>query len=314
MIDRYKEISFSQLRTFCECVRHGTYAAAARALDLSQPAVWQQIRALERLAGVPLLERRGRSLRLTEDGHILWEQAHTVLGNVESLWATFHERRQALPRTLTIIATPAVLSEELAKPVAAFHHAHPEITLRLQSQHGLPVLDWLTRGDADLAIVPADVLENTDPAQFHQEQLGQRQATLILSLEDPLARRRKLEFDDLTQRPLILPLENNHWFLQVEAILRSHDLLDRLRPAMRVGHIMMAERLVALGVGPALMPMPEHNSPPPGLMYHKLDHLLPSLPLFLLTRRGVSLRPHVREFVEMARTFMTAPPSCTTSR
>jgi len=306
MIDRFKEVSFSQLRTFCECVRQGTYAAAARVLHLSQPAVWQQVRALERLAGVPLLQRHGRTLRLTEDGQILWEQAHTVLGNVESLWATFHERRQSLPRTLTVIATPALLSEELARPIAAFHQAHPEITLRLQSQHGLPVLDWLTRGDADLAIVPADVLQVADDAQFCLEQLGQRIATLIISTHDRRAHRRKLELSDLTKTPLILPLEDNQWFVQVLAILRTHDLADRLQPAMHVGHILTAQTLVGLGVGPALMPMPEHSSPPAGLVYRKLDHLLPRLPLHLLTRRGIALRPHVRLFVEVVRTHLAA--------
>jgi DNA-binding transcriptional LysR family regulator len=305
-IDRFKEVSFSQLRTFCECVRQGTYAAAARTLHLSQPAVWQQVRALERLAGVPLLERHGRALRLTEDGRILWEQAHTVLGNVESLWTTFNERRQVLPRSLTIIATPAILSEELARPVAAFQQAHQDILLHLQSQHGLPALDWLTRGDADMAIVPADVLLIADHAQFCREQLGQRVATLIVRKQDRLARRRKLELGDLIQTPLILPLEDNHWFVQVQAILRTHDLADRLRPAIRVGHILTAQTLVALGVGPALMPMPEHGSPPAGLIYRKLDHLLPSLPLYLLTRRGVNLRPHVRQFIEVVRSYMNS--------
>jgi DNA-binding transcriptional LysR family regulator len=304
--DRYKEVNFSQLRTFCECVRQGTYAAAARVLQLSQPAVWQQVQALERLAGVPLLQRHGRNLRLTDDGRVLWEQAHTVLGNVESLWTTFNERRQVLPRTITIIATPAVLSEELARPVAAFHQAFPDVTLRLQSQHGLPVLDWLTRGDADMAIVPADVLLIADQAQFCREQLGQRVATLIVSEQDPLAHRRKLELNDLTDTSLILPLEDNHWFVQVEAILRTHDLAERLRPAMHVGHILTAQTLVTLGVGPALMPMPEHGEPPAGLVYRKLDHLLPSLPLFQLTRRGVTMKPHVRQFVEVVRTHVTS--------
>jgi DNA-binding transcriptional LysR family regulator len=259
---------------------------------------------LERLAGVPLLQRHGRSLRLTEDGQIFWEQAHTVLGNVESLWATFGERRQRLRRTITVIATPAVLSEELSRPVAAFYHAHPEITLRLQSQHGLPVLDSLTRGDVDLAIVPEDVLRVADDAQFHQEELGERQATLIVREQDRLARRRRLELEDLADTPLILPLEDNRWFVQVEAILRSQNLAERIRPALRVGHILTAQTLVSLGVAPALMPMPKNAHRPAGLVYRRLDHVLPGLKLMLLTRRGVALRPHVRQFVEVVRGYL----------
>ncbi len=300
-MDRFKEINLAQLRTFCECVRHGSYAAAARAVHLSQPAVWQQVHALERLAGVPLLQRHGRILRLTDDGRILWEQAHTVLGNVDSLWAAFHERRLALPRTLTLIATPALLSEELAQPIVEFHQAHPDVNLQLQSQHGLPVLDCLTRGDADLAIVPADVLLIADPAQFLCEQLGQRVATLIVKRTHRLARRSRLSLEELIREPMILPLEDNHWFVQVKESLRSRNLADRLRSRLRVGHILTAQILVSKGIAPALMPMPVNAQPPAGLRYLRLAHLLPDLPLYLLVRRGVPLRPAAEAFLACVR-------------
>lgn len=303
-MDRFKEINFAQLRAFCECVRQGSYAAAARALHLSQPAVWQQVHALERSAGVRLLERHGRTVRMTEDGRILWEQAHTVLGNVESLWTTFHERRRALPRTLTVIATPALLSEELAQPIVEFHRAHPDVTLRLQSQHGLPVLDWLTRGDADLAIVPADFELIADPAQFLREEVGQRVATLIVDEQHPLARRRKLVLQDLIRTPLILPLEDNRWFIRVHETLRAHSLAEQLRSTLRVGHILTAQKLVSKGIGPALMPMPKHAVPAVGLVFRTLEQLLPPLPIYLLTRRGVALRPQAQQFVELVRTHL----------
>ncbi|MCS6976717.1 MAG: LysR family transcriptional regulator, partial [Gemmatales bacterium] len=280
-MDRYKEISFTQLRAFCECVRQGSFAGAARSLQLSQPAVWQQVRALERLAGVLLLERRGRTLQLTEEGRLLWEQAHTVLGNVDSLWTTFHERRQALPRTLTLIATPALLAEELIEPVVKFHRAYPDVTLRLQSQHGQPVLDWLTRGDADLAVVPADMLLIADPAVFHREQLGRRIATLITAKDHPLARRRRMTLHALTEYPLILPLEDNAWFVQVREVLEQHRFSEKLRCQLRVGHILSALNLVRSGLAPALMPMPQHAEPPKGLLYRSLDHMLPDLPIYL---------------------------------
>lgn len=306
-MDRFKEVTLAQLRTFCECVRQGSYAAAARVVHLSQPAVWQQVRALERMAGVPLLQRRGRSLQLTEDGRILWEQAHTVLGNVDSLWATFHERRATLPRSLTVIATPALLSEELAPAIVEFHRTHPDVHLRLQSQHGVPVLDWLTRGDADLAIVPADVLAIAEPAQFPREQLGQRVATLILPANHRWAKRSKWTLEELAQMPLILPLEDNLWWLQVYELFRVHGLADRLRSLLRVGHILTAQNLVRHGLGPALMPMPEHGQPPNGLVHCSLDPLLPQLPLYLLTRRGVALRPAAQQFVEVARRRLKSP-------
>lgn len=70
---RYKEMHLGQLRAFSECVQQRSYSAAARAMGMSHSAVWQQVRALERLCGVTLLQRQGRQLRPTEDGRLFLE-------------------------------------------------------------------------------------------------------------------------------------------------------------------------------------------------------------------------------------------------
>jgi len=64
----FKQIRFQQLRAFGEAARTGSFARAAAALGVSRPAVWQQIRALEREFGAAFLLRRGNRLELTLDG------------------------------------------------------------------------------------------------------------------------------------------------------------------------------------------------------------------------------------------------------
>lgn len=59
------------IRTFHEVVRAGSYSAAARELGYTQPAITQQMKALERSVGLPLFTRAGRGLRLTEAGEAL---------------------------------------------------------------------------------------------------------------------------------------------------------------------------------------------------------------------------------------------------
>src|SRR5262245_27742780 len=98
---RYKELRLAQLRAFCACVRERSFSAAARALGVSQPAVWQQVHALEREFAADLLERAGGALTPTEDGRVLLELAANVLGSVDALQDEFAERRRDLPRTLT---------------------------------------------------------------------------------------------------------------------------------------------------------------------------------------------------------------------
>src|SRR5918994_6414813 len=72
------------LRVFREVSRSGSLSAAAESLDYTQPAVSQQMAALERRAGMSLLDRTTRGVRLTEAGEALLRHAEAIL-NEQSL-------------------------------------------------------------------------------------------------------------------------------------------------------------------------------------------------------------------------------------
>ena len=63
----YKTLSLEQLGNFCEVMRHGGYAEAARQTDLSAATLWEQVRALERHYGVALFRREGRTVKPTDE-------------------------------------------------------------------------------------------------------------------------------------------------------------------------------------------------------------------------------------------------------
>src|SRR5208283_4877332 len=153
-VQRYKELQLGQLRAFCACVRHQSFSAAARALQVSQPAVWQQVRALERHFGVGLLHRQGRELQPSEEGRVLLELAASILGSVDSLQEAFTQRCRDMPRELVVIGSPGVIAEELARPVVEFCRRHPKIRLTLLNYAGLRTLDLLLADEADFAVLP----------------------------------------------------------------------------------------------------------------------------------------------------------------
>jgi len=72
-----------KLHLLRELARRGTIAAVAEAVTFTPSAVSQQLSALEREAGVPLLERTGRTVTLTPAGQLLVEHAHAVLEQLE---------------------------------------------------------------------------------------------------------------------------------------------------------------------------------------------------------------------------------------
>src|SRR5512138_1727632 len=90
---RYKQIAFQQLRGFCYTAASGSISKAAKRMNLSQPAVSQQIASLENELEVALFVRRGARIELTHDGALLYEMAEPLIEQLEHLDAQFRLRR-----------------------------------------------------------------------------------------------------------------------------------------------------------------------------------------------------------------------------
>jgi DNA-binding transcriptional LysR family regulator len=298
---RYKELRLGQLRAFCECVRHKTFSAAARALGMSQPAVWQQVRALEREFGASLLRRQGAAWEPSEDGQVLLELASSIVGTMDALKELFDQRRRRLPRALRIISTPGVFTEELAGPVVAFCRRVSHIKVALSNYAGPESLDALVAGEADLAILPLALEVGGNRQLLTVEPFASRAWAAVLPKGHALAGKRRLRPADLVRQPLILPEEGGVWRQRVDAVFRAAGLLDQLHVVLEVGVALAARRYVSLGLGLAVFPQPERVREFPDLCACPLGHLLPPEPLVLLSRRGMTPRPQARLFIEHLR-------------
>lgn len=119
--------SLSALRAFEATARLGGFAAAARALNVTHPAVAQQVRGLEAELGVALVRREGRGLGLTAEGSRLaarlGEGFATVAAAVEA--ARSAEQRRGVRMT----ATPALTQSLLLPRLGRFWAQHPSITV-----------------------------------------------------------------------------------------------------------------------------------------------------------------------------------------
>jgi DNA-binding transcriptional LysR family regulator len=131
------------LRFFAAVAASDTLAAAARALDVSAPAVTQRLRALETRLGVQLVERGGRHLVLTGEGELLAERGRDITGALGELTEALAARRGAVAGELQVLAPFGFGRRHVAPLVAAFQAAYPEvrITLRLTDRIGRAAAD-----------------------------------------------------------------------------------------------------------------------------------------------------------------------------
>jgi DNA-binding transcriptional LysR family regulator len=305
-VHRYKELSTGQLRAFCECVRHKSFSAAARAMNRSHPAVWEQVRGLERKLGVSLLQRHGRQWMPTEDGQALLDLATPIVVAMDTLEEAFEQRCLGLPRTLVLVGTHTVIIEELAWPIVEFCRENPEVKVTILNYVGTPILDSVIAGDVDLAVLPHELV-GVAHRQLTSEPLCLRPAVLATPEGHPLARKRRITPADIAKYPLILPAAaDSPWRNGVDDVFRRAGLLERLRVFLEISFVQASRRYVSRGLGIALMPLPRDAVEFPGVVIRPLGDVFPSEQVAILWRRGAKPRPQARLFADFVQNRLQA--------
>jgi DNA-binding transcriptional LysR family regulator len=178
-----------RLRLLRELRDRGTLGAVARALAYSPSAVSQQLRVLEREAGVALLERAGRRVRLTEAGEVLARHADRLLGGIEEAEAELAGLaaggvvgtvRIAAFQTATIALIPPALS--------LLERNHPGLRVEILQSEPEPALQALALGDLDVVIADEwDSVPRPGREGLLREELLSEGVRLILPADHPLA-------------------------------------------------------------------------------------------------------------------------------
>ncbi|NDZ70683.1 transcriptional regulator CynR [Streptomyces sp. SID10362] len=120
------------LRYLIAVAEHGNFTRAAEELRISQPTLSQQIKQLERVVGVQLLDRSGRSVRLTDAGEAYVHYARRALRDLAAAERAVFEVADLSRGNLRLATTPTFTAYLVGPLVQELHARHPGITLRLQ--------------------------------------------------------------------------------------------------------------------------------------------------------------------------------------
>ncbi|MFI6456271.1 LysR family transcriptional regulator [Streptosporangium amethystogenes] len=142
-----------RLRLLCDLSRLGTIAAVAQAHTYTPSAVSQQLSALEREAGVALLERTGRRVTFTAAGRILVQHAEVVLTALEQTTAALAALATGLSGPLRIGAFPTAVRTFLPAALVALGRRHPELELTVTELDPVTVPDALRERRLDVGLL-----------------------------------------------------------------------------------------------------------------------------------------------------------------
>ncbi len=142
-----------RMRVLREVANRGSITAAAHALSFTPSAVSQQIATLEREAGVALVERGPRSVRLTEAGQALVEHAGEVLALLRAAEADIQAIAGLRQGSVRVASFPTAYATIMPGAIAAFRRRHRSVELSLTEADPRTALAGLKAGELDLALL-----------------------------------------------------------------------------------------------------------------------------------------------------------------
>lgn len=266
------------LRTFREVIRSGSYGAAARILGYSQPAISQQIHALEQSLETPLFTRHGRGIRLTDAGHALAKHAEIILSSLDVAAQQVTAIAQLTEGRVRLCAFPSANATIVPAAVAHLKSQAPGIRIELIEAEPPETFALLSKGECDISLTFSYSDDELPPDDMRVYKVRLLADDMVVAL--PATRRipkgDSVSLTDLSDEAWITGSHGTREMF-LDACARSGFVPDIL---LTTDDNLAMQSFVSAGLGIALMP---------------------SLALPLLPNPGVTthpLRPRVRRSID----------------
>jgi DNA-binding transcriptional LysR family regulator len=239
----------TDLTLFQHTLECGNITAGAARSHLSLPAASARIRAMEASLGIALLERNRRGVHPTPAGQALLQHARLIGQQVERLQYDLAQYAQGQQGQVRLLCNTAALTEYLPELLAGYLADHPGVSVDVQEQPSLRIVQAITQGMADLGIVSsAAPSAHLQTRPFRDDPL-----VLVMPLVHPLAAIHQPDFG--------ASLAHGHVCLGPHSALALHLEEQALRLGRRMQVRVRAEgfdgiiRMVAGGAGVGVLPL-----------------------------------------------------------
>jgi LysR family transcriptional regulator, hydrogen peroxide-inducible genes activator len=241
-------VTLRQLRYLAALAEHRHFGRAAEACAVTQPALSMQIRELERLLGVELVERRPGEVVLTQIGLEVAQRGDRVLAGARDLVDFARHRGRLLTGRLQIGVIPTLAPYVLPKLLPVLQRRYPDLRIELRETQTKSLLDELARGSLDAVMLALPVHE----AEIETIRLFDDPFLLGVPAGDPRPETARVTAAEVDRQQLIL-LEEGHC-LRDQAL--AYCAGARRDAALSLGATSLATvlQMVANGYGVTLVP------------------------------------------------------------
>ena len=145
-------MDITQLKTLIHVAELGSLSKASDRLHVVQPALSRQIRLLEKELGVPLFDRHGRGMVVTQAGRDVLEHASRIMSELDAIREAVSHGKSVYKGLVKIGMTPTVAEIMTVPLVASTKTDQPALSLRIMSAFTGHLLDWLQRDELEIAV------------------------------------------------------------------------------------------------------------------------------------------------------------------
>ena len=287
-------MQIENFKIFADLVETKSFSKSAKLNGITQSAVSQQARAMERHFKTLLVDRSQKQFQLTREGQRVYESAKELLHSYDKLLSELQEMKKVISGTIRISTIYSIGLHELPPYIKKFLHDYPSVNVRVEYRRSNLVYEDILHNSVDFGLVAFPVkVRQIEALPFRNDQL-----VLITHPQHPLAKRTEIELRELQGHKFIgfdpdIPTRK-----AVDHIFRENKL--EIEPVMEFDNIETVKRAVEIDHGIAVVPLAtvlqEGRQGSLSIVTFKGKEF--TRPLAILHRKGRVLTPAMKKFIE----------------
>ncbi len=295
----------NDLQAFRAVAELSNFGQAARAVNISQPALSRRIEKLEEALGVKLLDRTTRRVTLTAVGRDFLRKVQGLLDELDATLLGIRGVAATRMGEVTIACVPSTVYYYLSEVIRRYRERYPKIRVKVFDASANEVLAAVSRNEADFGL---NFVGSQEP-DIDFEPLLEERFVAACRRDHPLARKRRVSWQDLAEHDFITVSKSSGNRLLIDQALAG--VAGRPQGLYEAQHVTTLLGLVEAGLGVAAVPslaMPARDHPL--LVSIPLDEPVVTRVVGLIRRRGRALAPAAQQLYEFfAEIDRLTPPS-----
>lgn len=282
-------------KIFSDLVEKKSFSEAAKVNNITQSAVSQQLRTMEKHFNVLIVDRSQKQFRLTQEGEKIYKDSQEILRLYLLLGEELSQLEKEVSGTINVSTTFSIGLHIIPEYVKKFIKLYPAVNVRLDYNRNASVYDDILTNNADLGFVAypqANKLLET--IAFKEENL-----VLICNSENKLAKRKTIQIHDISGQSLVSHESQSPSHKKIMNILKSQKV--NVDVSSQFDNIEMIKHAVEVNLGCAILPISavENDSVSRNYKIIKFKGNPFTRTLAIIFRKGKIQSSSVKKFIEI---------------